>query len=520
MSDLDHVIEWFPAGTAEGEKQILDRVFVYVDEFAKIMSPPSGNPYLVIGSKGSGKSAIIDFAMRVLSPQDIPAVVLTPEDFDTTALGEASSTGDMTRIFRDVLINAMVSKLAESNTGWFDGDRATIYREAINAKERSPDFIGRLGKFVAELAKPLAKVDFNAAFPHLTSTTKRELGEAVERVLDKKAFYIFIDDTDQIANPDKAGHLNRIWSLILAVRKLAARMPELRCIVTLRSEVWERLKADPSGQRDQTDHFDSLRVMLKSDRKHVGTIVERRLSLASEAVGRRGEIYKPFFEGVDARAPYSEDRRSWRDLITVRSRERPRDAIQLVNALARRAKEDSKSLVDEDTFQSVMPVFSERISRDFAKEVALECPVALEILRTLASIRFDSGAFAMSSDQALTHFRMVISKFSVTLHGFALNQTKDSDIFELWRFFYLCGVLNARVSDSGEKDSYRHLDPDKDPTLVSKVRWNDLQKILWEVNTVYRDYLITIGKEEAANLGLAVKRGAQTNRQKSRGRRG
>lgn len=321
-----------------------------------------------------------------------PAIVLTPADIDTTALGENSSTGDMTRVFGAVIMSAVAAKMAESSTGWFDGDKAVLYREAVDAKIRSPDFVGRMGRFLAELSKPLVKVDFNSAFPHLTSKTRTELAKALERALDTRSFYIFIDDTDQIANPDKPGHLNRIWSLVLAVRRLTASIPEIRAIVTLRSEVWERLKVDKSGQRDQTDHFESLKINLRSDRNHVGNIVDRRLALAAAKLSKSQDIYSLFFAGADARAPFSEERRSWRDLIAVRSRSRPRDAIQLVNALVRRAAEDKLSLIQEDTFRSVMPTHSERVSKDFAKEVALECPVALEVLRTFAGLDFDSGA--------------------------------------------------------------------------------------------------------------------------------
>lgn len=508
-ANLAEIINWFPSGTAEGEKAILDRVFVYVDEFSNIMAPPPGNPYLLIGAKGSGKSAIINFAIKTLSQQNVPAIILTPSDFDSMSFGENSSTGDMRRSFASAIMSAIVAKLAEESTGWFDGDRAILYNQAVDAKIRSPDFVGRMGKFLAEISKPLIKVDFNAAFPHLTSVTKRELAQAVERALDKKSFYLFIDDTDQVANPDKPGQLNRMWSLILAVRQIASDIPELRAIISLRTEVWERLKSDPAGQRDQTDHFDSLKVILRSGRAHVGNIVDRRLSLAAEQLGKSGQLYRPFFDGEDARAPYSEDRRTWRDLIAVRSRNRPRDAIHLVNALAKRADLDKVDLINEETFRSVMPVHSERIAKDFAKEVSLECSEALEILRSFATVKFDSGAFTMSAQQALQHFSGLPNRFSIKLYGIALRPGRETDVLELWRFFYLAGVLNARVSDSTEKDGYRHLDPERDTTLVSKSRWNDVQKYLWEVNTVYRDYLISVDQEQSNSFGLAFKSSAR-----------
>lgn len=337
MSDnLNQLLSWFPSGTAEGEKTILERVFVYVDEFANVMNPPVSNPYLLIGNKGSGKSAIIDFARRVLHQQGVPAILITPFDIDCSELSESHSTGDMVRAFYNVLMSSIATRLSESSTGWFDGDRATLYREAVESGNRSPDFASRMGKFLAEIAKPLIKVDINKAFPDLTSSTQADLEKAIERSLNAKSFYVFIDDTDQVANPDKPGHLNRIWALMLAVRRLTEKVPEVKAVVSLRAEVWQRLQVDSAGQRDQTDHFKSLCIMLRSSRGLVENIIDRRLALAAEALKYRGDPYVPFFKGELARAPFSEDFRSWKDLIVVRSRERPRDAIQLINALATR----------------------------------------------------------------------------------------------------------------------------------------------------------------------------------------
>lgn len=509
---LKELNEWFRSGTAEGEKAILERCFVYVDEFADVIAPPAGNPHLLIGPKGSGKSAILDFALRIASQQDIPAIMLTPVDFDTTGLPNGASTGDLVRIFQSTLVTSIATKLAEDGTGWFDGDQAGLYREAVNAGARSPDFFGRMGKFIATAAKPLIKLDLAAAFPHLAAQTRSELEKAVGRVLGAKSFFLLLDDTDQIGSPDQPTHLNRVWALILAIRRLAAAVPELKAVISLRTEVWERLKTDDAGQRDQTDHFKQLIVKLKSRRKDVEAIVSRRVSLAAIGFGHRGDPYEVFFEGKAARAPFSEEWRSWPDLIAVRSRERPRDAIQLVNECIDKAGRDGKPLIDEPVFQSVMPAFSEGVAQEFAKEVKRECPQALEVVRSFAGVQYDSGGFTMSSQQALDHFKMILSRFSVTLYGISLSQQREAHIFELWRFFYLNSVLNARVSDATQPDNYRHLDAYDDPMFVVKPRWNDLQKVLWEVNTVYRDFLITVQAEDQRMTGLPTKRRPEPGR--------
>lgn len=268
MTDaLREIATWFPTGTAEGEKAIAEQTFVYVDQFEKILSPPEGSPRVLIGRKGSGKSAVLDFAKRLLDRQDVPALILKPKDFDVSSIVDGEAVGALRRRFGDLLMLAIVGRLSRDVPNFATGDDAKIYNAAIDAGKISPDVVGRLARLLPGMAKPLVQVDLRSAFPNLTSITREELEKAVSRSLKGNRFYIFIDDTDQVASPERVGHLNRIWGLMLAARDLAAEITELRVIITLRSEVWERLKRDEAGQRDQTDHFVNLCVELSSDER-------------------------------------------------------------------------------------------------------------------------------------------------------------------------------------------------------------------------------------------------------------
>jgi hypothetical protein len=273
----------------------------------------------------------------------------------------------------------------------------------------------------------------------------------------------------------------------------------------VRSEVWERLKRDDAGQRDQTDHFVSLCIELSSDEVQIRRIIERRLLLAAEALGRVGEKYTPFFEGDGAKPPMSDKYTYWSDLILVRSRERPRDAIQLVNRLAEDAISSRRSKIDEPTFHNVMPIFSGHRVELFAQEVEQELRPARDIVDSFANARFQDGNFIMSADEAKAHFSKVMSRFAVTLFGRTLQQKSDDDAFSLWRFFYNANVVNARISDKSQKDGYRHGRPEQDPMLVSKPRWNDLQAMLWEINPAFRDHLIAKKTQEELRTGLPTR---------------
>lgn len=503
--ELRELLTWFPTGTAEGERSIAEQTFVYVSQFEQVLSPPEGSPRILVGRKGSGKSAVIDFAQRLLAKQGVPTILLKPKDFDTTGIEAEDTVGALRRRFGELLIIAIVGRLALDVPNFATGDDAAIYHAAIEARKISPDIAGRFARFLPGLAKPIVNADLSSVFPNLTSTTRSELDEAVGRSLKGKRFYVFVDDTDQVASPGLPGHLNRIWGLILAARDLTEEIPEIKIVVTLRSEVWERLKRDDSGQRDQTDHFVNLCVELSSDAAQINRIVERRLELASDAIGRHGELYAPFFDGLGAKPPMSEKFTSWSDLILVRSRERPRDAIQLINRLADAAIKKKIDKIDEPTFQNVMPLFSGDRVELFSQEVEQECRPARDIVDSFALAKFQDGSFVMSADEAKAHFKSVMSRFSVTLFGRTLQQKSDDDAFSLWRFFYNAHVVKARISDKSQKDGYRHGRPENDPMLVIKSRWNEIQAMLWEINPAFRDHLIAKKTQEELRTGLPTR---------------
>ena len=516
---LEELENWFPSGTAEGERAILERVFVYADELRRALSPKPGNPLLLVGRKGTGKSAIIEFAMRLLDIENIPAVVLQPKDIPTSDLSDNDAMGDLRRKFYEILLSSVAAKLAEDARGLLTGDQATLYNHAVGSGQRKPDFLGQLARLLPQVAKPVAKVDLSSVLPSLTAAAKGDLQDAIANSLIDKRLHVFIDDTDQVANPDKPGHLNRIWGLILAARDLASKVPEVCILITLREEIWHRLQREGAAQRDQTDHFTNLVITMSSSDDHVKNIVDTRLRAAKSRLLSNEDLYDTFFDGLGAHAPHSPDFRSWEDLIVVRSRQRPRDAIQLIGSLADHAlRKQKREKIDEETFHAVMPIFSERRANLYAQEVEDEFPAALEVVRSFADANYEDGGFRLTADQARSHIEKLNGRFPISLYGRSMRPHMDNDLFDIWKFLYISNFLNARVSDDRQKNGYRHIASSDDPTLVSKARWNEMQGMLWEVNPAFRDYLISRQVERAAMTGLPVRQKKGGGRGKGRAR--
>ncbi|WP_146024027.1 MULTISPECIES: P-loop ATPase, Sll1717 family [unclassified Pseudomonas] len=500
---------YVPTGTAEGEKYILQEAFVQTHEYADIIAPPIGSPRLLVGKKGSGKSAILDFTLRFLKDAGLPGLLIKPLNLELSAMGENAPSGELTRIAYNAIMKAVSDEIAKQLPSMVTGDNAELLHLATAEGVVRADFVSKFARILNGFSKPFTGYDFSTLLPSATTVSCKRLERLVKSNIEtsKTAFYILIDDTDQVANPGTRNHLNRIWAFILAARELSLNNDKIRCVITLRDEIWRALEKEGSGQRDQIDHFRPLVYRVNPSLDHVQSIIEKRLILAAKRAGYEtvDANYSLFFDGDMPRMPFSEKRSSWPDLIKYRSRERPRDAVQLVNMLVQIALRNDAKKINEDIFSTVMPIYSKERAELVAGEYEAECPQMIHVIRSFHKLEFKHGSFLADTETVRAHLIHIQSAFTITMNGVALKPTREEDILSLWSLLFQAGVFYPRVSDSRQKEGYRFVFPHEEPGLVTKARWNDLQQSLWEIHPVFRDFLISEQKEQSARFGLASK---------------
>lgn len=514
---MDSLLYYVPTGTTEGEKHILQDAFVQTHEYAEIIAPPLGSPRLLIGKKGSGKSAILDFTMRFLEQSEIPAILIKPLNIDLSGMLDNAPSGELTRIAYKTLTRTVANCIGAQLSGLVTGDNEELLNAAISAGERDRDAVGKLSILLNKISAPFTGYDFSKILPNASEANCKRLEKAVSRNISQsdKAFYLLIDDTDQVALPGSPGHLNKVWAILLAARELTQANNKIRCIICLRDEIWRALGAQGAGQRDQLDHFITLTYFLNPTLDHVQEIVEKRLMLAAEKCGIHESTpnYSLFFSGRHPKMPTSEKTSSWPDIIRSRSRERPRDAIQLINKMTKLALDGTPKQIDENILASVMPIYSKERADLLANEFERECPTLLRIIESFSSIPFNHGAFLIDSEQLKAHFSEVLTSFGIELNGITIKNT-ETDIFKIWSFLYSAEFFYPRISDDRQPSGYRFIKPSEEPKFVRKENWNEIQKILWEIHPVYRDFLITVQRNESARFGLPTKRPKDTKRKK------
>lgn len=506
-NNLQVLKNYFETGTAEGDESFLKEVFVPSEEYLDIVSVPKSGLRILLGNKGSGKSAILRFFRKELVDLDIPVLLLRPKDIALTPTKD-NALGPLTRGSENAIIKSIAHKMGEGISGLvINSDDKKLLESAKKEGFRGDDVVEKLFKIFGRVGKKLSDIDFLGVENLNIKGLEKSIASSLDR--SESLFYVLIDDTDQIASPNESNHLNRIWAFLLAARSINESCGNIKFIISFRDEVWRRLKRDEAGQRDQVDHFRSVTKKIVMSDSNLKKIITRRLEKAHKDIGKPSYLspYSLFFDENSVHIPSTaEEYRYWDDFIVKRSRERPRDSIQLIDKLCDFAISSKLEKILASHVEKIMPIYSEERVDDLKRECYLECPEIKEIIRAFHDVEYDAGAFSLLPQTMADFLNSLPSRFQIELFSKNLSHNNREDVFLLWRYLHEIGYFNARVSDSRERLGYRHVSADEDAEFISASRWNDMQATLWEIHPAYRDYLIKIKNEKEFDFGRPTKK--------------
>lgn len=496
MNPLSFLKRYFLTGTAEEDLQFLQKAFVTSNQLSEIVGIQAGAMRLVVGNKGIGKTALFKFFEKCSNDNKLPSILIRPDDMYGSPNGTNNDVASLKRFYFDALLRAAAMSIGRSYKGLLVGDAATLYNEAQRQGQTPEDFIQaslRLLSAITVSANTISGAKFAKELSGIAQN--QELINAVNNQLlvgNARVAFLLIDDTDQVASPGDGNHLNRVWGLLLAARKIAMDCPNVRVLVSLRSEIWLRLQSEAKGQRDQTDHLRDLVIKLRSDDEHIRGIIIRRMDLASADAGyRHKNPYSIFFQSNSVTLPHSDERRSWESFILKSARERPRDAIQLVRKLIDNTKSSQK--IGDDSAQKGMTIYSKERIEDLIGEFSPDCSSIRKLVESFANLRFILGF-----EEIRKHLKTVGSAFSLVIRGTIVSPENDRLAIIALQFLHETGFLNARVPDSRQHKEFRHITFADEPNFVEYSNWNELQRVSWEIHPAFRSRLIEISQNKSA----------------------
>ena len=510
MTTLDHLLKYVRTGTAEGDRSFLGEIFIAPTQFTQLCAIEPGGMRVLVGNKGIGKSAVVEWIDKVAKAKKLPCLLIRPDNISSRDMPTSQDIGSLKRFYYEVLLRTVSAQIGSQLKGLLKGNAAKLHNEARQQGLAEDDFIQKSLELISAISLPAAKINGVQLAKELAGTNSPSaLIKAINaQLLSSNVFYLLIDDTDQLAAPDQPAHLNRIWALLLAVRRLTGECNAVRAIVSLRSSVWTRLTSESQGQRDQTDHIRGLVIPLLADDKLMQGIIRKRLEQAAKDAGQtRVDPYTVFFNGTTMTLPTSDETRSWDSFIAKSARERPRDAIQLIKNMIDAAKLGSALLIGSREAGAAMSVYSSERVDDVVNEFSLDCRNIREIINTFAHFDFESDF-----EKLRRHLLTVPSIASIQIRGIQLRPDVDDDAIAILRLLHETGFINARVVDTTKPRGFRHILFHDDSNFVKLANWNGMQGARWEVHPAFRTYLIGVKQAQLAKI-------RPTNRQVHRKRR-
>lgn len=497
MSTLDHLLKYVRTGTSEGDRPFLGEIFIAPTKFSELCAIEPGGMRVLVGNKGIGKSAVVEWIDKVAKARKLPCLLIRPDNISSKDTPTSPDIGSLKRFYYEVLLRTVGAQIGSQLTGMLTGDAAKLHKEARQQGLAEDDFIQKSLQLISAVSLPAGRINGVQLAKELAGTNAPDaLIKAINSQLlsSGSLFYLLIDDTDQLAAPDQPAHLNRIWALLLAVRRLTGECNAVRAIVSLRSSVWTRLTSESQGQRDQTDHIRGLVIPLLADDALMQNIIRRRLERAAKDAGQtRVDPYTVFFNGSTMTLPNSEEVRSWDAFISKSARERPRDAIQLIKNMVDVANREAAPLIGSKEAGAAMKIYSSERVDDVVNEFSLDCKSIREIINTFVDVDFES-----EFEKLRQHLLTVPSIASIQIRGSQLRPGVDGDAIAILRLLHETGFLNPRVVDTTKPRGFRHILFHEDANFVKLDNWNSMQGATWEIHPAFRTYLIGVKQAQMA----------------------
>lgn len=497
MSALDHLLKYVRTGTSEGDRPFLGEIFIVPSQFEQLCAIEPGGMRVLVGNKGIGKSAVVEWIDTVAKSKNLPCLLIRPDNISSKDTPASLDIGSLKRFYYEVLLRTLGAQIGSQLKGLLKGPAAKLHSEAKQQGLAEEDFIQKSLELITAISLPVTKINGVQLAKDLAGTNSpHSLIKAVNSQLlsSGNVFYLLIDDTDQLAAPDQPAHLNRIWALLLAVRRLTGECNAVRAIVSLRSSVWTRLTSESQGQRDQTDHMRGLMIPLLADDKLMESIIRKRLESAARDAGQlRVDPYTVFFKDQSMTLPTSDERRTWDTFISKSARERPRDAIQLIKNMVDAAKRGNVPLIGSNEAGEAMQVYSSERVDDVVNEFSLDCKSIREIINTFADFVFESDFESLRR-----HLRTVPSIASIQIRGAQLRPDVDDDAIAILRLLHETGFMNPRIVDNTMTRKFRHILFHDDSNFAKLANWNVMQGARWEIHPAFRTYLIGVKQAQLA----------------------
>jgi hypothetical protein len=475
-------------GAPAAERDIARGLADYFVESAAFQRIVEGSKNILLGNRGTGKSAI--FKVLARRQRELGAVVieLAPEDYSyemlsSTMVGQSEGSwaklGAYAAAWKFLIYLLVLKGVTEEGPRVRKRDAAEIYRYL---RENHP---GQQGGPVGSLISYLKRMEVVKLGPLEAAVKTRELEHLyrldeirplfgpLRKVLEGKRVFVLVDELDRgwDASEDARSFVAGLFQACVSINDLS---PHLRVCMSLRQELYDSI---PELYEDAQKYRDLLEV-ISWDEKSLLKLIANRIRYSVPELRDAGDLEAwsaVFTETLSYRQHNSFD------YLVDRTLYRPREVIQFCAQTVELAEERAESLpLDYGVVSEAEIGYSAERAKDIAAEHRFQYPGLLSVFET-----FRGRAYTMEREQLESHC-LSLALDDQVVDDDAKGWVVDADPEKLIEIFWTVGFVRVRAV-GGMKGRRRS---GSEYLGTYQVRNLNLQTLTrFQVHPMYRAYL-------------------------------
>lgn len=487
MSNLASLIKYFRGGAAEDEKEIRGEVFVPPGNMDDLLSFDFHSNVILLGNKGVGKSIFVNVIHEAYLKNNELSVLITPDDLECDPILERKTLSDKKAVAYAQMLKSIACIIgAHSNKKEvaISEEMVSLQKLAINEGYSKADLISKFSSLLAKATPYCGEIAQSLLAQQNNMMGVNKLTETVEKYLSKKGrtLWLFLDDIDAaVAKDSKNGFdYGACWAIVSAAIELSQDIPNLRCLISVRSDIWHVMTKIQRHGQERKDKLGFVHE-LKFSENELRNIFNRRIQLAAIDANSKHGIYT-FFKNVQVLLPgESVNRRTWDQWLSKISRNRPRDLVKAVQMLITEAKKAKQDLIGDDNAHAILLGFGKERIENIVDEYDKMCPQINEIVNDLTAKN------TYTFNELMDLLEKAPARRKTQLDGIPMQQTKE-DAIKLLRILHMACFINPRLEGNGDDAEYKHFNFHDYPELIDFTKLNDLQRYKWQVHPAFHTY--------------------------------
>ncbi len=457
----ENIMKLFGEEAAESEDpERLDQYFVSIEKFQSFYADLPLR--ILIGHKGSGKSAFVNHAMRLDDRDGFLCVKVNPSDIEHLLQNNEENFLSQIALWKNNLQDVIFEKVAE---------------------KFSPEVIEKNGlgfirnQIISSVTRMLEKVDGSRLSP-----SKRGV---IQNYTTKSKIRVYIDDLDRGWKGSEQ-NIASLSAMINAIRDLVSENRGLQVKLSIRPSVFHLLRTSD----ESTDKFETSIVWLSWTNHDIILLLAKRVQTFLGNDWEEGKYLNWYQKDLckllePAMVDTFQGMGKWSNVsinqvLTSMIRKRPRDLVKLCSLAAKVAKTQGHQQIQTGDFTSVFENYSLGRLQDTFIEYQIELPeiqTLIEKMRPNRGQRKKGTQFVFNRQELIEKIKNSTSGLKFYLSGSKSPATPE----EIAWFLYKINFLQARKT---LEDGYvQRFYFEENQYLFSK---NIDHGYEWEIHPAYR----------------------------------